>query len=189
MKHFPSNAFEPEPGKLNQLIFENPERGIAPRLEYSIELPFAPFELVDDADEISTVLRLSGIQAEAKSWRELEGKSANVRLSDGAIRLFDAHNPVELTSLTFGALSGTSIAVSLEISIDFELEGDPDYGEIERSLSAELEIGPLRVATSINKRFGGDEQLLAAEIGGVASLADYGPLTKAPGGLEYPLLG
>ena len=187
MSSFPSTAFQPQPGKLGQLIYENPDRGVAPRLDLTIEVPFEPFELEDEDDEISTMLLLSGIRVEGKSWRDFANAAADVSLADGQVRLFGVHNPVELTSLTFGELDGQTISANLEFEIDFEMEGNDEYGIVPLTLEAKLEIGPLRIATSINKRLHGEADAIESELAGVVDFSAYGSIEKAPGGLEYPL--
>ncbi|MEM7011720.1 MAG: hypothetical protein AAF585_09570 [Verrucomicrobiota bacterium] len=186
MSEFPENAFQPKPGKLGQLIYENPDRGVTPRLEFSIEAPFEPFEIEDE--EVETALLLSGIRISGSCWRELAGVAADVSLADGAVRLFGVQNPVEVSSLTFGDLSGTAIDVRLDCEIDFEMEGNDEYGIHSLTIETKLEIGPLRIATSMNKRLEGDGAAIAEQLNGVVNLSAHGPIEKAPGGLEYPLL-
>ncbi|MFT5467922.1 MAG: hypothetical protein ACI8UO_003030 [Verrucomicrobiales bacterium] len=185
MNSFPTSAFQPQPGKLGHLVFENPDRGVAPRLELSIDLPFGPFEI--DDEEISTALLLSGIRVQGRSWRDFENAAADISLADGQVRLFGSHNPVELTSLTFGELSGQTISAKLEFEIDFEMEGNDEYGIIPLTLDAKLEIGRLRIATSINKRLNAEASEIERELAEIVDFAAYGAMEKAPGGLEYPL--
>ena len=188
MKTFPDDAFIPEPGRLAQLIYENPDRGISPRLEFSVEIPFEDFEL--EGEEISTSLWLSGIQLPAKSWQELSSADADpaaLARIDGSLRLFGAMNPVELTALKFSEIAASSIEVRLAIEVDFEAEGDDDYGIVPLELEAALAIGELKIATSIEKRLKGDAAAIAEAISDRVDLSVYGELEKVPGGVSYPL--
>ena len=106
---------------------------------------------------------------------------------DGSMRLFDAMNPVEVQKLEFGAISGGNVSVKVEGEVDFEIEGDEDYGVVRINLSCELEIGGLRVATSIDKRLKSDEAAITAEICDVVELGDHGSLEKVPGGVVFPI--
>ena len=190
MKSFPPDAFTPSTGKLGQLIYENPDRGISPRLEFSIEIPFEPFELADEDEEISTALWLSGLRVEAKSWRDLSETScedSSLKAAEGSIRMFNAMNPVEVSKLEFGAAEGGTIDISMEVEMDFELDGDEEYGVVTQELSAKLEIDGLRIATSIDKRLKSDPAAIASEIGGAIDLSAYGELEKVPGGVMLPI--
>ena len=189
MKAFPAQAFVPKSSKLSQLIHENPERGMAPRLEFSIEIVFESFELEDE--EVSTALWLSGLRSDVSDWRGLDSRSFQTRelgLIDGSIRLFQAMNPVEVSKLALGPISGNSVAADLEVEIDFEIEGDDEYGIVPLNLSCELEIADLRVATSIEKRLNGDAAAIRAEIASAVDIEAYGAMEKVPGGVLFPLV-
>ena len=152
-----------------------------------IELPFTEFELEDEP--VETRLHLNEILLpDVRSWEELSGQSSPTPESiDGTLPLFDAHNPVEAFALTFGEREGQQIHVNIHVEIDFEQEGDDDYGVIERTFEAKLNIEPLRIATSLEKRLKGEEADILAAIRPAIEIDAYGPLAKAPGGFEMPL--
>ena len=191
MKSFPPEAFAPLNGKLTQLIYENPDRGVAPRLEFALEIPFEPFELDDEEEEVTTALWISGIRPEVKSFRELAGQALGTSAltgSEGSVRLFHAMNPVELSELRFEAVGDGTVEVELQADIDFELDGDEEYGIVTISLKAPLEIHGLRIATSIDKRLNGDPDAICSEIGSLVDLSAYGAPERVPGGLVLPPL-
>ena len=188
MSEFADDAFTPASGKLGQLIYENPGKEIAPRLEFAIDIPFEAFEAEDE--EVSTSLWLNGIRPDVKSWAELEGTSCETKVLyqvDGSVMLFGEMNPVEISKLEFGKISGQTIEVSIEAEIDFEQGAEPDYGLVPLNLQMSLAVDSLRIATSLDKRFKSDPAAIAAEIGDAADLSAYGELEKVPGGMAYPV--
>ncbi len=51
----------------------------------------------------------------------------------------------------------------------------------------DLELQPLRVSTSLEKRCGGDESGIVRVISELVNLSDYGAIEKAPGGFIFPV--
>ncbi|MEM9478888.1 MAG: hypothetical protein AAGA58_04405 [Verrucomicrobiota bacterium] len=188
MKSFPPNAFAFSTGKLGHLVFENPDEATGPKLGYTLEINFEPFELEDE--EVTTSVWLSGIPLPAKSWRDVASTSCDdsaLNAIDGSMRLFNAMNPVFVDKLTFGESDGQTIEVTFEGEADFRMHGDEDYGTLPLNLSVKLDIDNLRIGTSIEKRLGGDPEAIAAEIQEVVDLSAYGELTKVPGGVVFPI--
>ena len=188
MSALSDNAFSPEVGKLGQLVYENAARGIAPRLEFSMEIPFQPFELEDE--ELETALLLSGIRPGVKSWLELEDStcSAEVLQSiDGSIRLIDEVHSVEIQKLQFHAIDGRSIAIAIDAEVECDLDDVTEDGILPLAFTATLSTDCLRVATTLDKRLKGDPAAITKEITDVVDLSVYGGLEKVPGGLVFPI--
>jgi len=191
MSDLPEGAFVPAEGKLGQMIFEDPGAGIAPRLEFFIEIAFQPFEI--DDEEVKPLFRGNNIIVpELRSWQALEKsvhefpwapKPGSV---DGAVLLFGVHNPADVIKLEFGGISDGKIDVKFSTEVDFEVEADrDDLEQIELSFEMPLTIEPLRVATSIEKRCQGEESAIAAAIAEHVDLDKYGPIEKVPGGFAF----
>ena len=191
MSDLPEGAFVPAEGKLGQLIFEDPGAGIAPRLEFFIEIAFQPFDI--DDEEVKPLFRGNNIVVPgARSWQALEQsvhefpwapKPGSV---DGAVLLFGVHNPADVTKLAFGDVAEGKIAVNFSSEVDFEVEADrDDLEQVELSFEMALTLEPLRVATSIEKRCQGDESAITAAIAEFVDLDQYGPIEKVPGGFAF----
>jgi len=183
----PPDLFVPARGTLNHWIIIDPDQEIAPRLSFSIDLPFRPFHI--EGEEVTTALWIGGLDSGLRHWRELahsEPVADPIEL-DGIIRLFSTANPVEIESLAFGAATGSSLAVELRCHIDFEAEGHDEYGIVPLSLSAHLDVTPLRVSKAIETRCRGDAERIQAELAPVIDLTGFAPLEKVPGGYQYPL--
>lgn len=183
----------PLSGKLGQLIFEDPGAGIAPRLEFFIEIALQPLEV--DGDEVKPLFRANNILAPGvRSWKGLENADLKFPWApkpgsvDAAVLLFGVHNPADVTALKFGPASDAKIDVSFSTEVDFEVEADrDDLEQVELSFEMTLSIEPLRVATSLEKRCQGDEGAIAEAVAEWVDLADYGELEKVPGGYAFPL--
>ena len=189
----PDNAFTPASGKLGQFIFENPGADIEPRLEFFIEIAFQPFEL--DDEEVSPILRLNGIVVEeAKKWSDLAGKTWQFAYHpkpgsiDAGIHLFYVQNPADVTELRFGDITDeVKLPVSFDTEVDFEIEADSELEQVPMSIRCLLEISPLKVATSLEKRFKGDEGEITNAVADLVDLSAYQELQKVPGGYEFPV--
>lgn len=183
-------VLRPQSGKLGQLIFENPGAGIDPRLEFFVEIGFATIET--DEGELSPILRLNHILTGARSWRELAGQKLEFPFHprpgsiDAGVHLFHVQNPADVTFLQFGEVADGKIPVVFDTEIDFEIEADSEWGQVEISVNQPLEIGPLRVATSIEKRHKGDLEAITAEVASLVDLEAYDSLEKVSGGFEFP---
>lgn len=185
-----SDVLLPQSGKLGQLIFENPGAGIEPRLEFFVEIGFGTIET--DEGELSPILRLNNILTGAKSWRELAGQKLEFPYHpkpgsiDAGVHLFHVQNPADVTALQFGEMVDGKMSVSFGTEIDFEIEADSEWGQVEISVDLALEIGPLRVATSIEKRHKGDLDAITSEVASLVDLGAYESLEKVSGGFEFP---
>lgn len=191
MSELPEDAFTPLSGKLGQMIYENPGAGIEPRLEFFIEIAMKPFEL--DEEEVSPILRLNGILADVKKWSDLAGQTLEFPWHpkpgsiDAGVHLFYVQNPADVTRLNFGEISGGKIAVTFDTEVDFEIEADSELGQVPLSFQCDLEVNPLKVATSVEKQHNGDEKAITDAVSGLVDLSAYGPLAKVPGGFEFPV--
>ena len=182
----------PVSGKLGQLIFEDPGAGIAPRLEFFIEIALMPVDV--DGEEMKPLFRANNILvAEVRSGKGLESTAPEFPWApkpgsvDAAVLMFGVHNPADVTALKFGAVSDGKIAVSFSTDVDFEVEADrDDLQQVELSFEMALTIEPLRVATSLEKRCQGDESAITAAVAEWVELSDYGALEKVPGGYAFP---
>lgn len=183
----------PVSGKLGQLIFEDPGAGIAPRLEFFIEIAFRALDV--DGEEMKPLFRANNILLPGvRSWKGLENTAPEFPWApkpgsvDAAVLMFGVHNPADVTALNFGALSDGNIEVSFSTDVDFEVEADrDDLEQVELKFEMALTIEPLRVATSLEKRCQGDESAITAAVAEWVELSDYGALEKVPGGYAFPL--
>lgn len=191
MSELPENAFTPASGKLGQMIFENPGAGIAPRLEFYIEIAFQPFEF--DDEELSPILRLNGIQAEAKKWSDLAEQTMEFPYHpkpgsiDAGIHMFYVQNPADVTALKFGEITDGKLPVAFDTEVDFEIEADSELEQVSMSIQTLLEITPLKVATSLEKQHKGDVAAITTAVTGLVDLDAYAELEKVPGGFEFPI--
>lgn len=189
-KKFPPDAFQPEQGYLEPIIFENSSVGIPLGLHYTISFPFAPFDL--EGEEVSTELVLDLIDLPVRSWRELAGHAHDFPVYpaegciDGSVYLFHAHNPVNVTRLSFGSIKGLSIPVTIDLSIDFTVEGDEAYGVPVMQWEAELEITPLKAINRVQEECGNDPERLARHIQQLVDLAAHGAPVVEDGTILFP---
>ncbi|MDF1755029.1 MAG: hypothetical protein P1U89_19730 [Verrucomicrobiales bacterium] len=191
MSELPEGSFSPASGKLGQMIFENPGGEIKPRLEFFIEIAFRPFELGDET--VSPILRINSIQAGVKKWSELAGKTLEFPYHpkpgsvDAGVHLFFVQNPADVTKLTFGEISDGKIPVNFDTEVDFEIEADSELEQVPLTLACDLEIMPLKVATSIEKQCDGDPEVIVKAVNDLVDLDAYGDLEKVPGGFQFPV--
>ncbi|MDF1825001.1 MAG: hypothetical protein P1U68_10185 [Verrucomicrobiales bacterium] len=192
MSDLPEEYFKPVSGKLGQLIYENPADGVGPRLQFFVEIAFAPFEIDDES--VSPILRVDNIVVEAGSWKSLQDRVVDFPYApkpgsvEGAVLLFGEHNPADVTKMNFGKVEDGKVIVSFETEVDFEIEADrDDLEQVEMSFDLALAVEPLRISTSLEKRCQGDEAAISAEVGKLVDLESYGEIEKAPGGFIYPV--
>lgn len=190
MSDLPEGAFQPAGGKLGQLIYENPGEGVEPHLQFFIEISFQPFELDDEV--MNPLLRINQIVVPAKSWKDLENSEYEFPYApkpgsvDGAVMLFGEQNPADVTKLKFGGCEDGKIAVQFATEVDFEIEADrDDLEQIEMEFDLSLEIQPLRVSTSLEKRCDGDADEIRKAVSEVIDLEAYGSLEKVAGGFAF----
>ena len=192
MSDLPEDYFKPTAGKLGQLIYENPGEGVEPRLQFFIEIAFAPFEIDDET--VHPILRADNLVVAAKSWKELRNQTYEFPWApkpgsvEAAVLLFGEHNPADVTKIVFGGAADGKIKVAFETEVDFEVEADrDDLEQIEMQFHLDLELQPLRVSTSLEKRCRGDESGIVRVISELVNLSDYGAIEKAPGGFIFPV--
>lgn len=121
--------FVPDAGSLTARIVENPGRADACRLVYDIAIPVScvidlPPEL-DDASQRRTVVLLDFIRVGLVDWRDLPGRSFEFPINpvegyvDGSVYFNATHQYADLTHLTFGKLTGTSMQATVRIVFQF----------------------------------------------------------------------
>ena len=70
----------------------------------------------------------------------------------------------------------------------FEIEADrEDLEQVEMDFDLKLEVQPLRISTSLEKRFDGDEKEIIEAVSGLIDLDAYGALEKVAGGYVFSL--
>ena len=187
-----NELFVPSGGKLGQILFENPTEGIEPRLEFFIEIRFRTVEF--DDEEMTPLLRVNNIVVPAKSWKDLAGQDLEFPYHpkpgsvDAAMMLFGEQNPADVTALSFGDIEDGKIEVQFDTEVDFEIEADrDDLEQMEMSFALYLEVAPLRIATSIDKKLSGDEGAITDFASSRIDLQNYASLEKVPGGFIFPI--
>lgn len=192
MSELPDGTFRPATGKLGQLIYENPGEGIEAHLQFFIEIAFEPFELDDEM--LHPLLRISNIVVPARSWKDLENSGHDFPYApkpgsvDGAMILFGEQNPADVTRLNFGACQDGKLVVQFSTEVDFEIEADrEDLEQIEFHFDLGLEVQPLRIATSLEKRYQGDPDEITNGIADLVDVNQYGPIEKVAGGFVLSL--
>jgi hypothetical protein len=160
MKEFPVNILKPSEATLNATIFENSFINLAKTLFFKIEIPLQPIDMAKLCEDITdknyqTSIQLDWIQLNIKNLKELENKTFTFPLNpeigyiDGSVYLFDVHNIVDATRLTFGEFKNQKILLKTTLRIDFELEGT-DYATTKYlDFETELNLGELSIATDI----------------------------------------
>ncbi len=160
MKKFPVEILKPISGTLNALIFENSLINLPTSLFFNIEIPLEPINMAklwdDDEDEnYETSFRLDGIKLGIKSLKELENQTFTFPINpeegyiDGSIYLFDVHNIIDVTNITFGEFQNQSIPIKITLRIDFEFEGT-DYATTKYiNFETDLALGELLIANDI----------------------------------------
>lgn len=187
-----NELFVPTGGKLGQILFENPGAGIEPRLEFFVELRFRTVEI--DEEEMTPLFRTNSIVVPVRSWKQLAGQTYEFPYApkpgsvDAAMMLFGEQNPADVTSLTFGEIETRKIEVQFDTEVDFEIEADrDDLEQMEMNFALFLDVAPLRVGTSIEKKWNGDESAITGFVGTLVDLDDYAPIEKVPGGFVFPI--
>ena len=100
--------------------------------------------------------------------------------------LFGEQNPADVTRLQFGECQVGKIAVQFSTEVDFEIEADrEDLEQIEMNFDLLLEVQPLRISTSLEKRCDGDEDAIVSAVVRLVDLEVYGPLEKVAGGFVF----
>lgn len=195
MSELSGDDLVPVSGKLGQLIFEDPGAGIAARLEFFIELAFQAIDDEESGEELKPLYRANNIIVPgARCWKQLAGtchefpwapKAGSI---DAAVLLFGVHNPADLVRIEFGEISGERIAVSFRSEVDFEVEADrDDLEQVDLDINLPLDIEPLRVATSLEKRCQGDPEAITSAVREWIDTDAYGEVQKVPGGFALPI--
>jgi hypothetical protein len=194
MSERPEGIFETASGKLGQTVYENQAEGCGPELRFFVEIAFVPFEWDDEAHR--PLLRIDNLLVPVKNWQGLAGQAYEFPYApkpgslESAVLMFGEHNPADVTRIKFGAIDNGKLNCVFETEVDFEIEADrDDLEQIEMSLNLSLDVEPLRVSTSLEKRCQGDADQIAGAIKNVVDLSKYGNLEKLPGGFAYSITG
>lgn len=194
MSSEPAEIFQTVCGRLGQRVHEEPGGNSPIELRFHVEIEFSEIEWEDETWK--PLLRIDSIQTDAKSWRDLAGRTLEFPYApkpgsvEAAVLLFGEHNPADVIKLEFGEVSDGRILVAFETEVDFEIEADVDeLGQIGLSFDLPLEVEPLRVATNLEKRSDSDPKTIAETVSGSVRLEDYGEIEKQPGGFAFPVAG
>lgn len=194
MSERPVGIFETVSGKLGQSVYENQAKGCEPELRFFVEIAFVPFEW--DGEGHRPLLRIDNLLVPVESWQGLSEQVYDFPYApkpgslESAVLMFGEHNPADVTRIEFGAIENGKLNCAFETEVDFEIEADrDDLEQIEMSLNLLLDVEPLRVSTSLEKRCKGDAAQIAGAVKNVVDLSKYGSLEKLPGGFAYSITG
>jgi hypothetical protein len=160
MKKFLTELTQPTKGVLNAIIFENTFTGIPKTLFFSMEIPLKSIDMSllweDETDKkYKTALRLDFIQLNITDLKELENRIFTFPINpdagyiDGSVYIFDAHNMIYTTSISFGAFKNQKIPVQLTLQIDFEMEGTGYAVTDFLNFETELKLGELVIESTL----------------------------------------
>jgi hypothetical protein len=160
MKEFPVKILKPLEGTLNAIIFENSFLNLPKTLFFKIEIPLQAIDMSKIAEDITnknyqTSFQLDWIKLEIKNLQDLENNTFTFPINptdgyiDGSIYLFDVHNMIDTTSITFGKFNNQKIPIKTVLRIDFELE-ETGYATTKYlDFETELNLGELSIPTDI----------------------------------------
>jgi hypothetical protein len=160
MKEFPTKILKPMEGTLNAMIFENSFLNLPKTLFFKIEIPLQTIDLSKIAQDITnknyqTSVQLDCIKLDVRSLQKLENKTFTFPINpetgyiDSSIYLFDVHNIVDTTSITFGKYNNQKIPFKTTLRIDFEMEGTGYATTKYLDFETELNLGELSISTDI----------------------------------------
>ena len=133
---FPLATFQPKIALLSGVVGDA-----------SLEILLKPFVFQDEI--VDTSVRLDRIQLSSIRLADLVGKTFDFPVNpapgfiDGSIYLAHRHHPVDVTFLAFHRTRVGGATVVLKGVIDFEVEGDAEWGRL--PLSFGVQIASLRV--------------------------------------------
>jgi hypothetical protein len=160
MKEFPVKILKPLEGTLNAIIFENSFINLPKTLFFKIEIPLQAIDMSKIAEDITnknyqTSFQLNWIKLDVRSLQELENKTFTFPINpdegyiDGSIYLFDVHNIIDATSISFGKFNNQKIPIKTVLRIDFELEGTGYTTTKYLDFETELNLGEISIPTDI----------------------------------------
>jgi hypothetical protein len=160
MKEFPVKILKPLAGTLNAMIFKNSFINLPKTLFFKIEIPLQAIDMSKIAEDITnknyqTSFQLDWIKLDVRSLQELENKTFTFPINpetgyiDSSIYLFDVHNIVDTTSITFGKYNNQKIPFKTTLRIDFEMEGTGYATTKYLDFETELNLGELSIPTDI----------------------------------------
>jgi hypothetical protein len=133
-RRFPYRKVRAKTGTIGGFLFENQKINVPRTLFHTIEVPIAPFDAIGARGEkrrTKTALSLEFIELPERpfrGYRALAHKTVEFPLNpepgyvDASIYLNDAHNPVDVYEISFGAFKRGLLEASLTVAIDFESE-------------------------------------------------------------------
>lgn len=181
-----SDLFKPTSIILGQQILDSPRSDAPPSLDFFLEITFAEDEF--DGETGTPFLRANHLASGTDSWRPMTDFQL-VSHDDADMLLFGVRNPVELTNLKISEGGDGTLEISLNAEIDFEMEAYRDeLGIVELDLANQpLQLGQLKIHTSLEKRFKGDPDEITKYIAQSIDLTAYSSIEKVPGGYEFPV--
>ena len=133
MRDFPVEKLKLLPGRL-----------FADSMGFDIEIPLSPFTL--DGEIVETAIYLDGVELPTSDLTMLAGQSFHFPVNpkqgyiDGSMYVLHAHQPIDVTSIRFGALADGAIEAEFEMLCGFEFEGLNDYKNTLLILSTRLSV-------------------------------------------------
>jgi hypothetical protein len=128
------NEVVPSEGTLTARIFQHEHSGAVPYLFFDIDVPLQTFTF--DDEQVQTSLRLDFIEIPfQENWREISDQTYDFPVNpeagyiDGSVYLGHAHNPADVTSLSFGKIESGRIVCKLKIHFDFTFERLDELGK------------------------------------------------------------
>jgi hypothetical protein len=129
-------------------------------LFFKIEIPLQGIDMSKIAEDITnknhqTFFHLDWIKLNIRSLQNLENKTFAFPINptdgyiDGSIYLFDVHNIVDTTIITFGKFNNQKIPIKTTLRIDFELEGTGFATTKYLDFETELNLGELSIPTDM----------------------------------------
>jgi hypothetical protein len=160
MKEFPVKILKPLEGKLNAMIFENSFLNLPKTLFFRIEIPLQAIDMSKIAEDITnknyqTSFQLDWVKLNIRSLQDLENKTFTFPINptngyiDGSIYLFEVHNMIDTTNITFGKFNNQKIPIKTVLRIDFELEVTGYATTKFLDFETELNLGELSISTDI----------------------------------------
>jgi hypothetical protein len=160
MKEFPLYVLETLQGTLNAMIFENSFINLPKTLFFKIEIPLKPVDMHKLCEDITdkyyqTSFQLDWIKLNIKNLKDLENKTFTFPINpetgyiDGSVYLFDVHNIIDVTSISFGEFNNQKIPFKTTLRIDFELEGTGYATTKYFDFITEIALGELSIATDV----------------------------------------
>ena len=146
LKIFPVTNMRPKHTGFQGSLEFNPYVNIPPSIWYNIGIELEEIELGDNAPDpelwgtkVDATLDLGGIVIPQRRWFDISGTIGPIKdVGESSVYISDAHNPIDIRSVTFKRLEGVCFAIDLDFLIDFDFEG-AGFENAECSLSIEAD--------------------------------------------------